>query len=85
MTGEVNAPVIAREPHITVYIMVTAGAALQPQPLGRAPRLRAQAGALWVLMRVVTNPALRPLARQEIHSAIPARENIHMLGTSETL
>ena len=83
MTGEVNAPVIAREPHITVYIMVTAGVALQPPmwPQGHVLLHRAQAGVPRVPMRVVTSPALRPLARHEIHSVILARENIRMLGT----
>ena len=85
MTAEANDPVIAREPRITVYTMVTVVASRPPVP----PRelglhLRVLAGAR-VRMRVVTNPALRPSVRQEIHSVIPARANTRMSATSETL
>ena len=84
MTGEVNAPVIAREPRITVYTMVT-GVAWPPppaQPRGLPGLPRLTPGVPRGQMRVAgTSLALRLLARQEIHSVIPGRENTRMSGT----
>ena len=87
MTGEVNAPVIAREPRITVYTMVTGVASPPPpaQPRGLLGLPRLTPGVPRGQMRVAgTSLALRLLARQEIHSVIPGRENTRMSGTSGT-